>query len=215
MGEYYSRSLLNLAASAGLNNMEGLLHARPGSQFDVEPFPLFEKPVHREWDEFSKIMKRDPNWLPIMQPKPASWLQHVQGSPLSSRAWVLQERLLAPRTLHCTAQGFFWECSGLRASEFEPLGCSLDYSIRDHGTTGPVKPPRTSPASGPQAESRRPDEVPPSHVFSGSRVIGSNLRAFSRSMQHRAEGGRERDIRHRLDWERPDLSLGSDRDGAV
>lgn len=133
MGEYYSRSLLNLAASAGKNNTEGLLHARAGSQFEVKPFPLFEKAVHREWDEFSKIMERDPNWLPIMQPKPASWLQHVQGSPLSSRGWVLQERLLAPRTLHCTVQGFFWECSELRASEYEPLGCISDYSTRDHG----------------------------------------------------------------------------------
>ncbi len=133
MGDYYSRSLLNLAASAALDNTEGLLHARAGSQFEVKPFPLFEEAVHREWDEFSKIMERDPNWLPIMQPKPASWLQHVQGSPLNSRAWVLQERLLAPRTLHCTMQGFFWECSELRASEYEPLGCRLDYSTRDHG----------------------------------------------------------------------------------
>ena len=133
MGEYYSGSLLNLSASAGLNSMEGLLHARPGSQFDVEPFPLFEKVVHREWGEFAKSMGRSPNWFPIMQPKPASWLQHVQRSPLSSRAWVLQERLLAPRTLHCTMQGFFWECSELRASEYEPLGVRPDYFIRDHG----------------------------------------------------------------------------------
>lgn len=133
MGEYYSRSLLNFAASAALDNTEGLLYARAGSQFEVKPFPLFGKAVHREWDEFSKIMKRDPNWFPIMQPKPASWLKHTQGSPLGSRAWVLQERLLAPRTLHCTLQGFFWECSELRASEYEPLGCSSDYSIRDLG----------------------------------------------------------------------------------
>ena len=133
MGEYYSKSLLNFAASAGLDNTEGLLHARAGSQFEVKPFPLFEKVVHRDWDEFSKIMKRDPNWLPIMQPKPASWLHHVQESPLSSRAWVLQERLLVPRTLHCTLQGFFWECSELRASEYEPLGCRPDYSNRDQG----------------------------------------------------------------------------------
>lgn len=136
MGDYYSRSLLNLAASGGLDNTEGLLHARAGSQFEVKPFPLFENPVHREWDDFSKMMERDPNWLPIMQPKPASWLQHVQCSPLSYRAWVLQERLLAPRTLHCTVQGLFWECSELRASEYEPLGCSADYTIRDHGLLG-------------------------------------------------------------------------------
>lgn len=136
MGEYYSRSLLNIAASAGLDNTEGLFHARAGSQFEVKPFPLFKKVVRREWDEFSKIMQRNPDWFPIMQPKPASWLQHVQWSPLSYRAWVLQERLLAPRTLHCTVQGLFWECSELRASEYEPLGCSSDYTVRDHGLLG-------------------------------------------------------------------------------
>lgn len=136
MGDYYSRSLLNLAASGGLDNTEALLHARAGSQFEVKPFPLFEDPVHRDWDDFSKMMERDPNWLPIMQPKPASWLQHVQCSPLSYRTWVLQERLLAPRTLHCTVQGHFWECSELRASEYEPLGCRADYTIRDHGLLG-------------------------------------------------------------------------------
>ena len=48
MGEYYSGSLLNIAASAGWDSTEGLLHARAGSQFEVKPFPLFEKAVYRE-----------------------------------------------------------------------------------------------------------------------------------------------------------------------
>lgn len=37
---------------------------------------------------------------------------------LASRAWTLQERLLAPRTLYMGEQGIFWECRTIWASEF-------------------------------------------------------------------------------------------------
>ncbi|KAF2165898.1 hypothetical protein M409DRAFT_23630 [Zasmidium cellare ATCC 36951] len=133
MGGYYSNSRLNLAASAGMGNAEPLLRVRMGSMIEARPFPLFEQAVHRKWTGMSEIMKRDPMWLPSVQPSIPSWLHHIQDSPLSSRAWVLQERLLAPRTLHCTMQGFMWECSELRATEYEPLGTSSDFVARDHG----------------------------------------------------------------------------------
>lgn len=35
----------------------------------------------------------------------------VPNTPLASRAWVLQERLLAPRTLHFSKTQLFWECN--------------------------------------------------------------------------------------------------------
>lgn len=31
--------------------------------------------------------------------------------PLNKRGWVLQERILAPRTLHCAVDSFVWECN--------------------------------------------------------------------------------------------------------
>lgn len=133
MGDIYRNSTLTIAASGANDNTEGCLFGKSASQFDVHPVPLFQQSIHRNWDEFSKMMGRDPEWFPVMHPKPASWLHHVQNSPLNSRAWVLQERILSPRILHCTMQGFFWECSELRASEYEPLGSSFDYFYRDHG----------------------------------------------------------------------------------
>ena len=42
--------------------------------------------------------------------------------PLIRRAWVVQERLLAPRVLHFGSRQLFWECSGLEASEDFPVG---------------------------------------------------------------------------------------------
>ena len=42
--------------------------------------------------------------------------------PLIRRAWVVQERLLAPRVLHFGSRQLFWECSEWDASEDYPMG---------------------------------------------------------------------------------------------
>lgn len=34
----------------------------------------------------------------------------IEHSPLSQRAWCMQERMLSPRTLHFTRKGLIWEC---------------------------------------------------------------------------------------------------------
>lgn len=48
------------------------------------------------------------------------WEHSVELSPLSRRAWVLQERLLSPRTLHYTKTQLFWECRESKACEYSP-----------------------------------------------------------------------------------------------
>ena len=48
------------------------------------------------------------------------WDHYVESSPLSRRAWVLQERLLSPRTLHYTKTQLFWECRESKACESSP-----------------------------------------------------------------------------------------------
>ncbi|RTE74087.1 hypothetical protein BHE90_011483 [Fusarium euwallaceae] len=133
MADYYQNAAFTIAASVGTDSNFGCLFARPGSQLKVKPWPLFKDPVHRKWDEFSVAAGRNPEWLPVMQPQPSSWLWQVQNCPLNSRAWVLQERLMSKRILHCTVQGLMWECAELRASAQEPLGCEFDYQVRDEG----------------------------------------------------------------------------------
>lgn len=49
------------------------------------------------------------------------WNHSVRDSPLNRRAWVLQERLLAPRVLHF-GKYLFWECKSMAASEVMPTG---------------------------------------------------------------------------------------------
>ncbi|KAF6822938.1 heterokaryon incompatibility protein [Colletotrichum plurivorum] len=46
----------------------------------------------------------------------------VTLSKLASRGWVVQEKILSPRTVHCGKEGLFWECKSTMASEFFPGG---------------------------------------------------------------------------------------------
>lgn len=45
-----------------------------------------------------------------------------RDTPLLSRAWVLQERLLSPRTLYFSSEAICWECLELDATEPNPYG---------------------------------------------------------------------------------------------
>lgn len=55
----------------------------------------------------------------------------VTGSHLATRAWTLQEKLLAPRTLHIGDRGGFWECRSKTASECLPLGFESLYRLME------------------------------------------------------------------------------------
>jgi len=48
------------------------------------------------------------------------WENEIGLAPLNCRVWVLQERLLSPRTLHFGAFQLYWECEELHASEMYP-----------------------------------------------------------------------------------------------
>lgn len=56
-----------------------------------------------------------------------SWDREVDRSPLNDRAWVLQEHLLAPRSLYFAKSQLFWECQTTRACETLPCGFPKDY----------------------------------------------------------------------------------------
>ncbi|KAI1073727.1 HET-domain-containing protein [Whalleya microplaca] len=49
-----------------------------------------------------------------------SWRSTFKGEPLLSRAWVLQERLLATRNLYFGSKQVFWECCGTNCCETVP-----------------------------------------------------------------------------------------------
>lgn len=55
------------------------------------------------------------------------WESHVKQAPLSQRAWVVQERLLAPRSLYFGQGQLFWECRQEHACELFPKGVPPEF----------------------------------------------------------------------------------------
>ncbi|KAL0930094.1 heterokaryon incompatibility protein [Colletotrichum truncatum] len=51
-----------------------------------------------------------------------SWRLSFRNEPLVQRSWVVQERLLAPRTLHFGSKQVFWECREASCCEMHPQG---------------------------------------------------------------------------------------------
>ena len=124
----YTRSNLNIAATASKTGDGGLFRSRQGDQ----EWPWSCEAVLDEDEENKKsclIYDED-----IRE-------NELEKAPLNQRAWVLQERLLAPRVLHFCESQLFWECHEREACEKFPnqlplpmvsngnlLGKSLDPS---------------------------------------------------------------------------------------
>lgn len=68
---------------------------------------------------------------------PSHWERKVEAAPVNTRAWVLQERLLAPRVIHFCEDQIAWECRELDASESSTDGIAdveVKFGeIRDRG----------------------------------------------------------------------------------
>ncbi|KAH8122979.1 HET-domain-containing protein [Trichoderma asperelloides] len=112
MGDIYENSYICIAATQAPDNNSGLLERQ---RVDW-PRPL----VHGNLvvcadvevgSSFSNSSR--PGWCNRIL---ALTEGVVDNSVLNRRAWVLQERMLSPRILHCTAGEFVWECRrGMRS----------------------------------------------------------------------------------------------------
>jgi hypothetical protein len=60
------------------------------------------------------------------------WCNSLLDAKLHTRAWVLQERLLAPRTVHFGKEQIYWECRVHKACEAYPHG--LPQQFTNHRT---------------------------------------------------------------------------------
>ena len=122
MGTVYANSALNLAAIDSPNSETGLFFQRPekkilGWRLKV-PLEQEQGGSHQEsvWDCV-----------------PARRREIFDSSVLSSRAWVFQERFLAPRNLYFGRDELSWECRTNRLYEASPF----HYKFA-HGETVPV-----------------------------------------------------------------------------
>jgi hypothetical protein len=104
MPAVFRGSRLNIAATSANDSSEGCFFDRP------EHFAC-QADIH---------MKDHVSTFDLV---PEGYIsQTLRQGPLLDRAWILQERLLSPRSLHFTKSELYWECNQFTASETFPDG---------------------------------------------------------------------------------------------
>jgi hypothetical protein len=112
MAGIYRNSILTIAAPRARSSMEGIL-----PDVSERHFPL--------------VINSETRPAPLyIDSVPLSWDACIEESPLSDRAWVLQERLLSCRTLFFSSQQMFWECKTKRTSQHQYSNLVEDKGIK-------------------------------------------------------------------------------------
>jgi hypothetical protein len=112
MGDVYKYGYCNIAATGANDVLEGCY-------FDREHLIVKPLMVDIAWKLHEKL------WGPgryCLSRQFDEWAGGVGGAPLNEHAWVLQERVLSPRTIYFGSNQIFWECCCGYASETWPVG---------------------------------------------------------------------------------------------
>ena len=107
MGKVYGEAALNIAATGAKDDQQGLVAER--NVMALQPCVVAAQGVGIE-DGVYKCLRS------------TIWQDLVDSSPLVKRAWVVQERAVAKRTLHFTRNELLWECQQMCCSEVFPKG---------------------------------------------------------------------------------------------
>jgi Heterokaryon incompatibility protein (HET) len=104
----YSSAFVSIAASAAVDSDGGLFVSR--NPLEITPYIIHvtEKKEGGDCEPYA------------LWPEDRQMKSFLADTPLNQRAWVFQERLLAPRTVHFTKGKIFWECRQLIASDSDP-----------------------------------------------------------------------------------------------
>lgn len=98
----YSNALCNISATDAKDSNGGLFHRRNPRLFE---FPII------------KIPKANGEVWEACLVESSFWDYRLKRSALLKRAWVLQERFLAPRVINFDKDHLFWECQEMALSE--------------------------------------------------------------------------------------------------
>jgi len=117
MQDIYAHSHLNLSSTSAKDDSMGLIFER--NPLSVVPIVKVAAPRKNSSTKAGAPADATERVLMISG---GPWETFVDLGPINQRAWVLQERLIAPRVLHFCYNMVYWECPSLRASEVDPLG---------------------------------------------------------------------------------------------
>ncbi|KAL9053168.1 MAG: hypothetical protein Q9206_004039 [Seirophora lacunosa] len=107
MGDVYANSHCNIAATWNSSSDDGCFTKRNASEVEG---PI----VNPKWTGLKSTTFRVVEFR--------LWENLVTSAGLNKRAWVVQERLLAPRVLHFGRTQLAWECHEVDACETYPAG---------------------------------------------------------------------------------------------
>ncbi|CAN9275138.1 unnamed protein product [Alternaria sp. RS040] len=116
MTSVYMNSFINIGANAARDSRGGLFQQRSWTSVNPLVVPLTYIPT--SWHRRTAVL-----W-----PSPASG-NLLDHAPLGDRGWVVQERLLAPRTIHFLKHKVVWECDECQASETDVTGKLEDFDF--------------------------------------------------------------------------------------
>ncbi|OAP62892.1 hypothetical protein AYL99_02119 [Fonsecaea erecta] len=114
MGDIYTNSFCNIAATSADPGRGCFTERRV---YMVEPYPLPD-PQLQDGEKTYVIGYDD------------FWSNSLSDTALHKRGWVLQERLLSPRTIHFGQEQIFWECRCEMACEAYPHGIPEQFHNR-------------------------------------------------------------------------------------
>ncbi|KAK3956757.1 heterokaryon incompatibility protein-domain-containing protein [Pseudoneurospora amorphoporcata] len=121
MEKVYSHSYCNISAADAENCSRSLFNVRHPQS--VNPETLTLDLVNDESDVVTPVQFYAYNCQ--------FWLNEVSNALVNTRAWVLQEHILAPRVLHFGGRQLMWECCEKNASEVFPHGLHPELSASE------------------------------------------------------------------------------------
>jgi len=112
MASVYSNAFCNLAATASSDGSGGLFYPRHTNMAHYAVVKL-DVPVLDEPNTGPRKSNAEDCIITVAD----QWERVIQDSPLNQRAWVVQERILSPRTIHFAEDMLYWQCTSHTASE--------------------------------------------------------------------------------------------------
>lgn len=124
MTEIYGGSTLNISASDGTNSDSGILHPLDYHAVSLGSYSRWKTGVGLE---------------EIFVGRPMNVFD-LEETPISSRGWVFQERLVSTATLHYTNQGLLWECADRTVMGHDQSCTSKNWKTQWKGVLGGRRP---------------------------------------------------------------------------